>query len=485
MQQAASVAPGQPGPGATALPYALCNLLSALLGMASVVVFTRLLPPAGYGTYAVTLSAAALGQTGLFLWLQSSVLRFAPAAANADGLAWLRAAVGRGYLAASAAALAVWAVLAAFAVPGSRGAAAAGVLVLLTRSWVGIVQNWNRATGRAWRFAAIEAVNGVGMLALAVAGLALRPGDARVPLLAMAAAALASLALAPRVPRADRPSNPGRAVRVAELWAYGMPLSVAALASYVLAASDRLIVAALLGPAAAGAYAVAAVIADRSITVLLTSVAAATKPMVFAEYERGGAEGARALLGRVAGWMMALGFPAATLLMCAPGAVAGVLAGAEMAPQAARVLPWVGAGALLSGFLALHFGLAFQIARRTRTLVLAVAPAAALNVGANLLLLPRYGVIAAAWTTLGGYVVALATALWLGRRHFVVPFPAGHAARTLAACVPLALLARAVPPHGGMMAVALLAGAGAVYACAALALDVAGARTAALAALRR
>jgi O-antigen/teichoic acid export membrane protein len=454
------------------------------VGIATVAVFTRLLPPAGYGTYAVVASAAALGQAGLFHWLQSSVLRFAPAAGGAEGLARLRAAVGRGYLGAAAAAVALGAIVAAAAGPGARGLAAVGLLALLARSWVGIVQNWNRATGRAWRFAAIEAANGAGTLALAVAGLALRPADPRVPMAAAAVAALASLALAPGVPRAPRAPAPPPGPRVAELWAYGMPLSLVALASYVLAASDRLIVAAMLGPAAAGAYAAASVIADRSITVLLTAGAAATKPLVFAEFERGGPDGARRLLARVAAWMMALAFPAATLLACAPRAVAELLAGRALAPGAALVLPWVAAGALLSGLLALHFGLAFQIARRTRAMVAAVAPAAALNVCANLVLLPRFGVIAAAWTTLGGYAVALAVALWLGRRHFPVPFPPAEAARTAAACVPAGLFALAASRHAGAPA-GVLAGAGAVYACAALALDVAGARSLALAALRR
>jgi len=477
------VAPGA-GPGAAALPYVVCNLVSAGVGIAGVMLLSRLLPPAEYGAYAVTLSAATLAQMGLFLWLQTSVLRFAPAARGADGLARLRAAVGRGYRAAAAAALLAGAPLVLAGAPGARGAAAAGVLLLLTRGWVGIVQNWNRATGRAWRFAAIEAVNGVGMLTLAVAGLAARPGDARVPLLAASAASLASLALAPRVPGAG-PPGAEPAVSVGALWAYGMPLSLSAVALYALAASDRLVVAVLLGPAAAGAYAVGSVIADRSIGVLLTAVGTATKPLVFTAYERSGPEGARALLGQVAGWMMVLGFPAATLLVCAPGVVAGVLAGPGLAPVAARVLPWVGAGALLSALLALHFALAFQIARRTRDMVRAVAPAAALNLGANLVLLPRYGVVAAGWTTLGGYAVALATALWLGRRHFAVPFPPRHVVRAAAACAPMALFAARVPPAAVGGAAGVLAGAGALYACAALALDAGGVRSAVRGALTR
>ena len=59
---------------------------------------------------------------------------------------------------------------------------------------------------------------------------------------------------------------------------------------------------------------------------------------------------------------------------------------------------------------------------------------------------------------------------------------AGVLAAALAACVPLALFLRAfayAPP------LAVLAGAGSAYALAAFALDVAGVRTGALAALRR
>jgi O-antigen/teichoic acid export membrane protein len=173
---------------------------------------------------------------------------------------------------------------------------------------------------------------------------------------------------------------------------------------------------------------------------------------------------------------MAAGFPAAPVLVFAQRPIAALLVGGGMAPAAAAVLPWLAAGALLSGLLALHFGLAFQITRRTTWMLAAVVPAAALNLAANGVLLPRYGVMAAAWTTLGSYAVATALAIALGRRHFAVPFPARDALRTAAACVPLALFVRLEPFSTAGAAVLVLAAAAAVYAVSAFALDVAGVR---------
>jgi O-antigen/teichoic acid export membrane protein len=261
------------------------------------------------------------------------------------------------------------------------------------------------------------------------------------------------------------------------LWSYGAPLSMVALASQVLNASDRLLVAGILGPAAAGAYAVASVVADRSVGLLMLCVALASKPMVFAAFERHGADDARRVMETAGAWLMAVGFPACTVLIAAPNAVSRLLVGPAMAADAARVLPWAGAGALISGFVALHFGVAFQISRGTVAMLAALVPAALLNLVANLLLLPRFGVMAAAWTTVGGYAAALALVLWLGRAHFPVPFPARAAARTAAACMPMALVLRLSPPTDGRSAALALAAAAAVYVIAGWLLDVADVRS--------
>lgn len=453
--------------------------------MGTLAVFTRLLSPAAYGVYAVIGAAVAVGQTSGFHWLQTAVLRFRSGATDPEERERLGAAARLGYLRAAAVATLVWlAGSLALAHVGQLelGVMLAGLPVLLSRAWLAIVQGWNRASDRPWRFVAIEAVSGIGTLALAALGLVLRPDDPIVPLLAAVCAALLAAALSPELAR----PAPRRAtgVSVASLWTYGAPLSVVALASIVLAVSDRMLLAALLGPAAAGAYAVAATVADRVVGLPLISIALATKPLVFGASARPGDGEASALLARVAAWLMAAGFPAATLLVVAPGPLLSLLVGGPLARDAAVAVPWLAAGALLASLTSLHFGIAFQVSRQTTAMIAAFAPAALLNVAANLVLLPRYGAIAAAWTTFGGYAVAALLVVRLGRRHFRVPFPLRDAARAALACVPLALVAHAGRGATGGRAAGVLLAAGAAYLLSALALDVGGARRAALALTR-
>ena len=117
------------------------------------------------------------------------------------------------------------------------------------------------------------------------------------------------------------------------------------------------------------------------------------------EFSQGGAEPARQLMYRMSGWMVAVGLPVTVLFVCAPSALASMILGGELAAAVAEVLPWTAIGAFMSVFLTLYFAMAFQIARRTEWMLLAVAPAAVLNIMSNLVLLPRFGVVAAGWST--------------------------------------------------------------------------------------
>src|SRR5271169_1206474 len=58
------------------LGYLPVNLVQGVVGLLSIVVFTRILSPAAYGVYALAFSAMSLAQTGLFLWLEASMARF-------------------------------------------------------------------------------------------------------------------------------------------------------------------------------------------------------------------------------------------------------------------------------------------------------------------------------------------------------------------------------------------------------------------------
>lgn len=407
-----------------AMPVALANIAVAAATLAAVVLLTRLLTAEGYGLYASVLGLVTIVQNAGFLAIQSSVLRFHARATDAGAKRRLATAVRIGFLAATLAAALVWALAVRWlgAAGVTPGLALAGLALLVLRGWLNVVQAWNRATGRNWAFFALEALQSFGALALAVLALALRPGEPAAVIWGAAAATAFACACAPALlltPFRHR----GAGALLRELAAYGAPLALVALAVAALAVSDRLIVAVHSGPAAAGTYAVAFAIADRTMNLLLQPVPTATKPALFEAWERGGAEAARPLLERSGRWLIAIGFPLAAVLAAAPEPVAELIAGGGLAMDAARVIPWLAAGSLLSCLLSLHFVLAFQLGRKTGRLLVAIAIPAALNIAANLVLVPRYGMIAAGWTTVGGYALAVALAVLIGRREMAIPVP--------------------------------------------------------------
>jgi O-antigen/teichoic acid export membrane protein len=259
--------------------------------------------------------------------------------------------------------------------------------------------------------------------------------------------------------------------------AYAGPLTAVSLGWVMLAAADRLLIASILGPAAAGAYSVASGLASRAVGLLLLPISLSTRSLVFVEFDRRGAEAASALLRKVASWLTAVGLPVTVLLACAPGVLTSAIVGDRLAAAAAEVLPWTAIGALLAALLTLHFVLGFQVTHRTRWTLFAVAPAAAFDIVSNILLLPRFGMVAAGWSMVASYALALALTIRFGRSHFRVPFSVSEALRTLAACVPLAgfLQLEFQPAFSGLLL--MLGGGALIYAASALALDVAASRT--------
>lgn len=102
---------------------------------------------------------------------------------------------------------------------------------------------------------------------------------------------------------------------------------------------------------------------------------------------------------------------------------------------AADVVPWV---ALAYFFNGIHFCLTpgIHIAKKTKVLPLFSGGAAAINLGLNFLLIPRFGVLGAAWsTTVTFFFLAVAT-WWLSQKVYPVPHELGRLARiVLAAAV--------------------------------------------------
>src|SRR5690606_11334353 len=267
---------------------------------------------------------------------------------------------------------------------------------------------------------------------------------------------------------------------------YGYPIAASLALTVVLASTDRFLLAVYMDEAAVGAYHASYSIANRTLDVLFLWLGSAGQPALVMALERGGPDRLKAAAREQLSTFLLIGLPAAAGVALVARPLSEVLIGEELRVAAASVTPWIALSALLYGLTAYYFGQAFTLGRRTRRLLAAMAIPASANVVLNLILVPRFGLIGAAWATAASFALGLGATLLMGRR--VLPLPVAW--DSLLRCgLATAIMAAAVwrlPAIGGFPELVLDASVGAlVYAAAALLLNAAGVRDVAGRLLRR
>ena len=125
---------------------------------------------------------------------------------------------------------------------------------------------------------------------------------------------------------------------------------------------------------------------------------------------------------------------------------------------AAPVIPWIAAGVMFQGaYLLTSIGL--NITKQTRFYPLATGLSAATSVGANLVLVPRFGIIGAAWANTLAYAVLAASAMRFSQRVYPMQYEWRRLALAAGAGVATLAVARAIPvsqPLAGVLSRSLL-----------------------------
>ncbi len=205
---------------------------------------------------------------------------------------------------------------------------------------------------------------------------------------------------------------------------FGLPLVPHGLAGWVLNLSDRWLIGLLIGMPAMAAQAAVGVysfgyVFGQSVALVAMSFNAAWVPVWYA---RGDAKHGPALLREMTTLLMAgLAVLAVGVSVIAPELtrVLGTRRWGEEAEVAATVIPVVAAASLVYGLYFMIVSTIF-LRRRTAGLPLLTLAAAAANVGANIVLIPRIGVMGAAWSTLIGYGVLTALTWWYATRSYPI-----------------------------------------------------------------
>jgi len=458
--------------------YLPAQIVQGVVGFLTIVVFTRLLSPEDFGHYALAFSVTTLAHTATFSWLEASMARFWAAERTPGGLATHFASLYR----TSFAVIAVFVPVAAVVVwllpltPALKLAVGFGLAGAPIRNLAKLAQERFRASGEVSRAAAVDV--GVAVLGFLVgAGFALAGAGAASPMLGLMIAPLFAL---PFILPGELRQTTGGVVDRARLKAYaayGYPIAASLTLALVLASTDRFLLAAFMDAAAVGAYHASYSLANRTLDVMFIWLGAAGAPAMVMALERGGRKALHQTALEQGSTLILIGLPAAVGLALVARPMAELMIGEPLRAAATLVTPWIAASAFLSGMIAYYFGFGFTLGKKTGLLLVTMAIPAVCNIGLNLILIPRMGVVGAAISTALSFAIGLIACLLLSRRAIALPMPWDSLIRCGLASAAMAAVVALLPPLGGFLELAMDTGVGGlVYAALALILNAAGVR---------
>ena len=200
----------------------------------------------------------------------------------------------------------------------------------------------------------------------------------------------------------------GRCFFNKKYWKYGLaftlPLVPHFLSHFVLNQSDRLMISQMVGNDAAALYSVSYSIA-MAMVIVTNAINDSYTPYTFEELNNKRTEGVR----RNGHFLLALVAAFCLIMMAFGPEVLAVFAGPEYA-EAAEIIPPLSASVFFI-FLYSLFSNVEYFYEKTSMISMASIMAAMLNIALNLITIPRFGYMAAAWTTLVSYM-ALSFVHW-------------------------------------------------------------------------
>jgi O-antigen/teichoic acid export membrane protein len=444
------------------------NILSALVGLLSVFIFTRLFSPHDYGVYLLGIGFASVVSTFLAGWFRNLILS---GHARGDGTD-VRGLVISGYLVCCLTAPAAYGLgrLVGLDTPAALAAVALAVAIGLFE----LTQDLVRARLMAITVMKATLVRALAALCLGVAVAMFGPTG----FLLLASSALAYLLAVLVQSRAAWRGTRVRFDRAALLAAAktGLPLTLSLTLLAISSVTDRFMIANLVGAADAGRYVAGLDLVRQTLMMPAISAAAAFFPLAVQIHAKQGHGAVRSHLAECVELLLSITLPACLGFAVISAHVANVVLGADFRELAAATMPIVAVAVIFQILTQQYLHASFLLSGRNSFYLINTASIIAANVILCYVLVENYGTVGAAWARLGADVFGFACALILSRRAFPIPIPLGRLALTIIAALIMALGVAALDRTlnvSDLIACLVLAGAGlASYAVLCWLLDI-------------
>ena len=412
------------------------NVLSAVLGLLSVFVFTRLFSPHDYGVYLLGVGFASVISVFLAGWFRNLVLS---GHARNDGTE-VRGVIASGF------ALVCLSTPLAFALARLIGldtmAALAAVTLSIAIGLFDLTQDLIRARLMAFSVMRGTLVRSTCVLCLGAIAALVSPTGLQL-LLAATAACLFAILIQSRAAWRGTKFVFDR-TELATLARQGLPLTLSLTLLAISSVTDRFMIANLVGPADAGKYVAALDLVRQTLMLPAMSTAAAFFPLAVQIHARQGDAAVRAHFAECAELLFGITLPAALGFAMISWHIANVVLGADFREIAAQTMPIVAVAVIFQIMTQQYLHASFLLSGRNGFYLINTVAIIVANVILSYVLVQSHGAIGAAWARLGADATGFICALALTRLAFPVPLPIGRLGLIMIAGLIMALVVGAL-----------------------------------------
>ncbi len=401
--------------------YLFARGLPGLINLGALMLFTRLLTPEAYGQYSLIIAGVGLAYVVLFQWLKLGILRFYPRYDARESEFLVSVAISFLVILVVASLLGLMGLI-FVETPETKLLYMLGLAILGFWAFHELNLELLRIKFKVKDYAVYGFLKSIVTLVIGVFFVWAGYGSVGL-LMGLLIALLISSA------RGAFKEWPFLELKMfdlsimQELLRYGLPLIAIFALSFIISSSDRFIIGWLLDTEAVGSYSAGYDITSQMLGIIMVIINLAAYPLVVRALEKEGESAAREQLSKNFILLLAVSVPATVGLSILALPVASLFLGEAFRDSAISLMPWIAVATLLSGLKAYYFDLSFQLGKKTLTQIWSVAIAAVVNIILNVLWIPKYGVLGAAYATVAAYMVALFVSILLGKKAFDMPVP--------------------------------------------------------------
>ena len=382
--------------------------------------FSRLLSSSEYGLYALVMAVATVISAVFYQWINAAVGRYYPMYIGEVNK--VIDVAERGFWASTAVAIVIFLVLLPFSKLFNIEPEILAIIFLLS-IFMGrhsLALELANAQGSPLKYGILSWIKGASGLVLGASLISIGVGVHGALVGTLIGLVFGVITFGPKI-HIKMTLNRSEIKLTKEMFLFALPLTLNSLSIVIVDLADRIIIATLIGTEKVASYAITYDFVQLTIGSIMSVIFLSNFPMIIKLYEIEGKKSASNQLSDLGSKLITFGFPVVVGFWILSGEIAGVFYGKYYNQEIAKIMPLLAFAIFVGAFKCSFLDVPFQIKHATKYQVYIAVFMATVNIILNLLLIPKFGVIGAAWATLASFVVGALTSWLVGRTLLLLP----------------------------------------------------------------